>query len=132
MANERLIEKLKEANTRLKFATSADEKIFLINYIDNLSDALIGMKEGASLPEKNTVSFDQYQLYAREMRNYRRKNMNQFFWNRDFHVSYFGNLLYHINEDYHSLPPFVESKENDGSYISNKTGYSLFISESSL
>lgn len=112
MKEEHLIKNYQEAEARLKFTISADEKIFLMTYIDILYDTLARMKQADSLQNTAFLNFDHYQLYAREMRTYQRKDRMQFLTNRDFYRSYISNLLYHIRDDYHNLPSFVPAREN--------------------
>jgi len=106
-----LKERYNQAKIRLATTQSNEEKIFLVDYIKSLYEAIENMREASDLENDALRDFNTYILYSRKASAYFRKTISQFFSQKDFHRDYLGGVFHSIEEDYHSLLGIKVSEE---------------------
>ena len=85
MGVKQLKERFNTARERLATTQSNEEKLFLIDYINNLYEALQNMREATDLKNDALRDFDNYILYSRKTNLNQKKNISQFLSQKEFH-----------------------------------------------
>ena len=122
-----LIERVERANKNLKKAKSAEERIAMANYIDNLYESIIYTTGIPLVPTEKAVfgSHKNYHKFNKKVTILDNKTLENFFENRKFHTWLFGSILDEIN-------PYLEEYEDlgfgNGEIISKGEFFDIFLS----
>ena len=121
---QELYEKLTNARNRLKTLSEKEERIALINYIENLYSALMDMNEKPE--ELNTFLGlgKSYHSFCKDVLQYEKRYLKHFIKMKSFHQDYLDYIL-EIIENNLPKPSFDKIQDH---YFSRSDFWDIFFS----
>lgn len=122
---EQLADRLEEARIDLKNAKSAEERIAISNYMDNLSESIRGLTGLDFYPSKKAIygSNKNYHKFFKKFNIYEDRMIMNYLKNKKYHHDYLGTMLDAIDD---LLTPYSELDYKEGKKLTKEDFFMVF------